>query len=464
VKPLDPSRLRERSPPPAIVSRLFVTGGGGFVGSRLVPALHGHGYRVAALDRTGTLKRRLPDARDLQFITGDLLDPASYAHALGCSDIVVHLAAATGRATRGEHLRVNASGTETLVNACRRAGVTRFLFVSSIAAAFPDRRGYHYAEAKVRAEAAVRSSGLAFCIIRPTMIFGPGSPVQAGLEGLALLPIVPVFGNGRTSVQPIHVDDVVRALLHVIESGRFTGETFELGGGETLAIESLLRRIGKARRGRSGRVVHLPLALTLPPLRLAEAVGMSGVLPVTAGQLSSFRFAGTAGANPLQEAIAPGCRTLADMLAPPAGADAERARLERECRVLAAHLLAAEPDAYIRRKYADAHFQLHGLSPVDRFERTLIQVAATHRTLTAMADAYARTFFPESVLRRKLVLLLALLESASPSSEAIDRPVGGGPVSVMVRLVLRVLIAMARLVLGTALFMPARLLLSGRRP
>jgi NADH dehydrogenase len=444
------------------VSRLFVTGGSGFVGSRLVPALLDRGHQVAVLDRTGALRRALPRSPNLQIVTGDLLTPDSYDDALRTSEVVVHLAAATGRAARADHLRVNATGTETLVAACRRAGAPRFLFVSSVAAGFPDRRGYHYAEAKVRAEAAVRRSGLAHCIVRPTMIFGPGSPVQAGLEGLALLPIVPVFGDGRTLVQPIHVNDVVRALVQVIESGRFAGDLFRLGGPEALPIASLLQRMRRTRRGSPGRMVHVPLALTLPPLRVAEAIGLGSVLPVTAGQLSSFRFDGTADANPLQEAIAPEARTLDDMLSPPDASSAERVQLERECVVFAAHLLGVAPDAYVRRKYAEAHCHLAGLATVNRFERLLVGVAGRHQRLTAFADAYAALFAPDSVLRRKLVLLLALLETSSPSAAAIDRAVGGGPVPVMARLAARGLVATAHLVVGTALFMPARLLFSSR--
>ena len=444
------------------MSKVFVTGGSGFVGSRLVPALLDRGHEVAVLDRTGTLGRTLPQSPHLQIVTGDLLAPDSYDGALRTSEVVVHLAATTGRAARADHLRVNATGTETLVEACRRAGVPRFLFVSSIAAAFPDRRGYHYAEAKVRAEDAVRRSGLAHSIVRPTMIFGPGSPVQTGLEGLALLPIVPVFGDGRTLVQPIHVDDVVRALVHRIESGRFAGDLFTLGGPEALPIASLLQRIRHARRGSPGRIVHVPLALMLPPLRLAEAVGLGSVLPVTAGQLSSFRFDGTADANPLQEAIAPGARRLDEMLGPPDAATAERVQLERECVVFAAHLLGVVPDAYVRRKYAEAHCHLAGLAAVNRFERVLVGVAGRHRRLAAFADAYAALFAPDSVLRRKLVLLLALLETSAPSSAAIDRAVGGGPVSVMARLAARGLVATVHLAVGTALFLPARLLFSSR--
>jgi NADH dehydrogenase len=444
------------------VSKVFVTGGSGFVGIRLLPALLDRGHAVTALDRTGVLRRQVPDARRLRIVTADLLASSSYSHALQGSDVVVHLAAATGRATRQDHVRVNAEGTETLLESSRGAGVPRFLFVSSIAAGFPDRRHYPYAQAKLRGEQAVGRSGLAFAILRPTMIFGPGSAVLAGLEALAALPVLPVFGDGRTLVQPVHVDDVVRAIVQVIEEDRFGGSTFDLGGPDVLTIEALLRRIRESRRSGRTRTIHIPFALVLPPLRLAEAAGLTALLPVTAGQLSTFRFAGTAGANPLQSAITSAAHTLREMLGAPDAATGERARLEQECRVFTAHLVGLVPDAYVRRKYVEAHCHVAGLTATTRFERALLGVAGVHRSLAALADAYARTCLPGSVLRRKLVLLLALLESASPASAAIDREVAGRPAWVLIRLTARGGVAVARLLAGTVIFTPIRVLLAGR--
>lgn len=416
---------------------------------------------MAALDRSRTLRRRLVATRGLTVVSGDLLESGAYVHLLRSSDLVIHLAAATGRATRADHLRTNALGTETLLRASREAGVARFLFVSSIAARFPDRRGYHYAEAKVRAEDAVRRSGLPFAILRPTMIFGPGSPVLGGLETLARLPVMPVFGDGRTMVQPIDVADVVHSILHVIDARLFDNTTFEIGGREALTIEALLQRIRIARRGAPGRALHVPLRLVLGPLRAAEAAGLSGFLPVTAGQLSSFRFAGTVTPNLLQTAIEPAARSVTDMLAD-ASVVAPGGRFDRECRTFARHLLRVNPDEYVRRKYAEAHEVLPGLSAPDRFENMLVRFARAHRILAAVADAYARVFLPDGLLRRKLVLLLALLETSSPSAALVDREVGGSAVWVSVRLVGRGLGAAARLAVGTALFVPTRLLVAGR--
>ena len=81
----------------------------------------------------------------------------------------------------------------------------------------------------------VAESGLRFAILRPTMILGPGAPIRGALEKLALLPAIVMPGTGRVRVQPIHVDDVVRAIVSVVNHDRFSNATFELGGADVLS-------------------------------------------------------------------------------------------------------------------------------------------------------------------------------------------------------------------------------------
>ncbi len=299
--------------------RAFLTGATGFLGSRVLTALRARGVHVVALDRTGVLRSRLDRERvgtgRVETIAADLSEPARYRDALASADVVMHLAALTGKAPARDHVRVNAEGTEALLDTCRRVGASRMLFVSSIAVKFPDKRGYYYALAKARAEEAVRASQLRFTIVRPTIILGPGSPVLAALGRLAALPVIPVFGDGRTRVQPIDVDDLAEYLLAVLVQDRFHGETLELGGAASLTIEDLLIRIRNILRpDGGGRVVHVPLGLVIPPLRAAESLGLGRVLPVSVGQLSSFRFDGTVQSNPLYESRLGDLRDLQETL------------------------------------------------------------------------------------------------------------------------------------------------------
>jgi NADH dehydrogenase len=221
-----------------------------------------------------------------------LLDRDCYGGAmLGC-DTVLHLAAATGKHTPAEYFRVNRDGTEALALEARRAGVQRFLHVSTIAVKFRDKSRYYYAQSKQQAEAIIVQSGLRWTIMRPTLILGRDSPALEALSRLATLPVVFVFGDGRTPVQPVFVDDVAACLAAMLETEILDGRTIEVGGPEVLSIEDLLLRIRRARGGGEAPIIHLPARPIAACLGWMELF-LRPLLPFTAGQLASYTNAGT---------------------------------------------------------------------------------------------------------------------------------------------------------------------------
>ncbi len=276
--------------------RLFLTGASGFLGRCLLSRLD-----TAKFERISCLSRSAPPSAapaHVEWLRGGLAENSTYSAELTGADCVIHLAAATGKLPPREYFAANVEGTRCLVEQCRAAGVRNFLFVSSIAAGFPDQSRYYYAQSKLQAEEIVRASGLRFCIVRPTMIFGRGSPVLAGLAKLAALPVIPVFGNGATPVQPIAVDDLADFLLRIVDNDLFSGETFELGGRDIVSTQELLGKIHLLLRHANAKSLHLPMALLLPALTLLEIVAYP-LLPITVGQLATFRFDGTARPNAL---------------------------------------------------------------------------------------------------------------------------------------------------------------------
>lgn len=288
---------------------VFITGATGFVGRRLVALLDPARFDLRCLTRDP----RAGFPAGVRAVVGALDRPADYESALQGASLVVHLAAQTGKAPRDVHFAANRDATARLVEASRAAGASGFVFVSSIAAAFADRFAYPYADAKAAAEEIVRTSGLPFLIVRPTMILGSGSPVGAGLARMALGPFVVVFGGGQVRVQPVSVDDVAHTLAAVVESGKLPSDTLELGGPEVVTMEELLQRMRSSAGRPPARTLHLPLAPTRRILAALEPWLLS-VMPLTAGQLASFANDGIARPG----APCPPSRTaLATMLTPP---------------------------------------------------------------------------------------------------------------------------------------------------
>jgi hypothetical protein len=92
---------------------------------------------------------------------------------------------------------------------------------------------------------------------------------------------------------------------------------------------------------------------------------------------------------------------------------ADRARLEAECRVFAAYL-AARPDDYVLEKYAEAHARTRHFEALSRFDRLLVRLASLGTLAARLADSYACLAARRSALRRKLILLVGILESLPP--------------------------------------------------
>jgi len=189
---------------------VVLTGATGFVGRRVLHELSRCGaLSVSALARNSASLtssadwhpewRAVPCDLSREEIPPGVITP-------GC--VVLHLAAATGKAAPSAMRAVNVDGTRRLVKAAREGGASHVIFVSSIAASFRDQRWYHYAHAKLEGEALVREGGVPCSIVRPAMIFGEGSPIQAALAGLATGGAPIVMGSGQVQVQPIHVDDL----------------------------------------------------------------------------------------------------------------------------------------------------------------------------------------------------------------------------------------------------------------
>lgn len=277
---------------------LFVTGASGYLGNRVLALAPGPRQRGRIL----CLWRAARPAGDgFEIVPGDLTAGESYAPWLQGCDTVLHMAAATGKTARAEYFRVNRDATATLVDQCRAAGVKRILYVSSIAAAFPAIDRYYYAQSKLAAETRIRQSGLDYCIVRPTMIFGKGAPVLEGLARLAGAPWIPLFGGGRNPVQPVYVDDLARALWTILQTGRFHNEVIEIGGPDVVTMRELLTQISVAVQGRPARLLPVPAAPVAAVLGWLEPLLLPW-LPLTAGQMQSFTANGSANPTPALDA------------------------------------------------------------------------------------------------------------------------------------------------------------------
>lgn len=272
--------------------KILVTGGTGFIGSRLAldARLRGHSIVIA-----GQLNSDAERARSRELLAagivveqGPLQDPA-YARRVteGCQT-VIHLAAAQHEANVPDDyfFDVNVNGTRTLLEASRSSGVQRFVYGSTIGVygestgetldeSSAPRPVNVYGRSKLKAEEVVNSfrDSLPVSIVRISETYGPGDFRLLKLFRAVNRGRFVIIGSGLNRRQAIHVNDLVRGLHLAAESPAAVGETFVMAGQEILTTRDMVRQVAVAL-GRSPPGVRVPMW----PF-LAAALVMERTLP-----------------------------------------------------------------------------------------------------------------------------------------------------------------------------------------
>jgi uncharacterized protein YbjT (DUF2867 family) len=237
---------------------LLLTGATGLVGSAVLRRLTARGDQVRCLVRD---PRRLGAERvRVQLAIGDLSDPASWRHALRGVKTVVHLAATERDQPRATIEEIDGLAALRLLRAAERAGAERFLWLTPLGAAPHHRSRVH--RAKALAEEAVAGSRITTATLASSLVYAPGDRRIQRLERLALLPAVPLMGQGGARTQPIWADDVADCLVSVLDDR--AGGRFELAGPDVLSHREVVQlALRAARRRRRLLPVPLPVARTL---------------------------------------------------------------------------------------------------------------------------------------------------------------------------------------------------------
>jgi nucleoside-diphosphate-sugar epimerase len=222
-------------------------------------------------------------------VRGHLADREALARAATGRDVIFHAAGLTAAVDEPEYLRANRDGTGALIEAAEHAGTARFVYISSMAAAGPARRGQPlqgdeppapvtaYGRSKLAGESLVRASRLAWTILRPPMVYGPRDREVLKVFQLARFGIAPVFGDGTQELSAIHASDLAGALVSVSTAEAAAGGTYYPCHPQVFTSTAFVRAVGAAA-GTRVRILRIPL----PVGRLALAA--TGALARAAGR------------------------------------------------------------------------------------------------------------------------------------------------------------------------------------
>src|SRR5262249_48961339 len=277
------------------MSRATVFGGTGFLGRRVVRHLHEVGTKVRIVSRhqgraeDDGIERIAADARDERCVEAALAGADGAVNAI--SLYVEH-----GNDTF-HSVHVEAAGN--IARVARQAGIRRFVHISGIGAntASPST----YVRSRGEGEAAVQTAYPGALILGPEVRFAADDTfLPTILRLLRSLPAYPIFGDGRTRLQPVHADDVAAAIAQILRQTQKPYPVYELAGPRVYSYEELLRTIA--------RIAGLRPVLMRTPLALWDVWGGPAEMlpqpPLTRNQVELMQIDTTAAEN------LPGFRTL----------------------------------------------------------------------------------------------------------------------------------------------------------
>ena len=251
--------------------RVLLTGATGLLGGELLRLLLAGGHETRCLLRPNSPNASRLDGEGMEVFRGDAADEGDLFGALGGMDALLHVAGI-------EH-------SPAVVRAARRAGVGRIVVVGSTSAhsAYASRSG-----PKLEMEEVVRSSGLSWTIVRPSMIYGSerDKNVHRLLRFLDRWPVFPMFGPGTNLWQPVYHEDCAWGVLEALKRPGAVHESYDLPGAEPLTYLDLVETAATAL-GRSPRVVKVPLEPIRRALVAAERLRLP--LPIDSGQVTRLR-------------------------------------------------------------------------------------------------------------------------------------------------------------------------------
>jgi uncharacterized protein YbjT (DUF2867 family) len=249
------------------MNRVTVFGGGGFVGRRVVRHLSDSTATVCIASRHPARA----EGDNVEQIVADAHDERSVEAAVAGADGVVNAISLYVEHGGDTFHSVHVEAAARIARVARRAGIKRFVHLSGIGAdaASPS----PYIRNRGEGEAAVQAAFPGAVVIRPAVMFAPDDAFLTTILGLLrTLPAYPLFGDGRTKLQPVHVDDVAAAIAQVLRQAHRPYPIYELAGPRVYSYGELLRTIA--------RIAGLRPVLMRIPFGFWDAVaGLAEILP-----------------------------------------------------------------------------------------------------------------------------------------------------------------------------------------
>jgi uncharacterized protein YbjT (DUF2867 family) len=276
--------------------KVFLTGATGFVGKHMLERLLAEGHAVRALVRDPQ-KVNLAEHGKVDLVAGDVVEGTRLNEGMQGCDAVIHLVGIIAEKGTNTFERVHHLGTRNVLGAAMRTGIKRFVQMSALGVRSDGVAPYQIT--KWKGEEEVRQSGIPFCILRPSLIFGEGDGfVTQMVATMRSAPLFrPVPGDGTPKFRPIAVEDVTTCFARALTYEAATNQTVDLGGPDELTLNEVLAEIARCASVRKP-AMHIPMSLMMAGATVAQRLLKNP--PVTVDQLRMLQEGSTCDIEPMK--------------------------------------------------------------------------------------------------------------------------------------------------------------------
>ena len=263
------------------VARVVIFGGTGFLGRHIAARVLEAGIDIRVAVRH---PEAVPIGRGISAVAADVRNEAAVAAALQGCDAAINAVGHYVEKGAATFQAVHEVGAHNVARQARAQALKRLVHISGIGAVLNSPS--HYVHSRARGEHLVRQAFPETVILRPSVMFAPDDHFVNAIARIArFTPVLPLFGSGRTRLQPVFVDDVANAALAALQRPETRGRTYELGGPDILSYRELIKRILLHAR-------HRRLLLPVPFQAWALLAILCGPLPappITKAQVTLMR-------------------------------------------------------------------------------------------------------------------------------------------------------------------------------
>jgi uncharacterized protein YbjT (DUF2867 family) len=211
--------------------KVLLTGASGFVGSEVLEQLLRAGHNVRIISRSEKSSKNPPPS--VEVFHGNIIHAPSIAGCMEGIEAVIHIVGVITEVQENTYDRVHRLGTQNILAEAKKAKVKRFIHMSALGTRANARSRYH--QSKWAAEELVRNSGLDWTVFKPSVIYGRKDKFVNLFAKMMSMPwnlvkcfSLPLFGGGRSHMQPISVTDVAHCFVSALDKPDSLKKTYEL--------------------------------------------------------------------------------------------------------------------------------------------------------------------------------------------------------------------------------------------